>query len=364
MAEILWLTKRRYMGKDLLSDEFGRYWEIPHRLAEMDHRLHVLALAYRNEPDERRVESDQLIYESIHVRRFLKYLFRAVQIIRHQDVALVIGAADVHFCILAYVLARGFGRRVFFDLYDHYEHFAAGRLPPLRWLYNKMMGRTDANVIFSQSLVDHLSRQVPQPNHWLVVSGVDKTVFRPLDRSTCRERYDLPSDEILIGYFGAVSESRGIGVLFAAAEILREGGSTCRLVLAGPADPELELGESSGSIYLGQLDQAAIPYLINACDVNVICYKEDDLGKYSFPVKAFEYIACQVPLATPAIGEMVDFLEEYPEYLYPVSDASELARTISSLLSSPEHRFPEVPGWRESAMDYSKCIAQVCPPPE
>ena len=55
MAEILWLTKRRYMGKDLVAEKFGRYYELPRHLAAMGHRVTVLALAYRGEPDVRRV---------------------------------------------------------------------------------------------------------------------------------------------------------------------------------------------------------------------------------------------------------------------------------------------------------------------
>ncbi len=57
MAEILWLTKRRYMGKDLVAEKFGRYYELPRHLAAMEHRVTVLALAYRNEPDVRLIEN-------------------------------------------------------------------------------------------------------------------------------------------------------------------------------------------------------------------------------------------------------------------------------------------------------------------
>ncbi len=364
MAEILWLTKRRYMGKDLVAEKFGRYYELPRHLAALGHRVTVLALAYRNEPDVRRADGEELVFESIDVRRFPRYLYRAIEVIRRRRVDVVVGASDVHFCLLAYLLGRGFGRKVIFDLYDNYEYFAAGRVPPLRWLFYRWMARTDANVAFSQPLVELLTRKAPNGRYRVVAPSVDKAVFRPLDRQACRKRFDLPADEILIGYFGAVSESRGVSALFDAAEILRGQGLSCRLVLAGPADRDLklELGKSAETIYLGLLEHSQIPYLISACDVNVICYKEDGLGQYNFPVKLPEYIACRVPFATPALGAMIDFLREYPEYLYEVGDAPGLARTISSLLSLQDHRFPEVHSWQESAADYSDYIARVCSP--
>src|SRR4030095_17117421 len=45
--KILVLTKRQYMGKDLLDDRFGRFRELPLELARLDHQVHGLCLSYR-----------------------------------------------------------------------------------------------------------------------------------------------------------------------------------------------------------------------------------------------------------------------------------------------------------------------------
>ena len=34
--KILVLTKRQYMGKDLLDDRFGRFWELRHQFRNSD----------------------------------------------------------------------------------------------------------------------------------------------------------------------------------------------------------------------------------------------------------------------------------------------------------------------------------------
>ena len=44
---ILVLTKRQYMGKDLLDDRFGRFRELPLELARLGHQVHGLCLSYR-----------------------------------------------------------------------------------------------------------------------------------------------------------------------------------------------------------------------------------------------------------------------------------------------------------------------------
>ena len=45
--KILVLTKRQYMGKDLLNDRFGRFRELPLELARLGHVIMGLATSYR-----------------------------------------------------------------------------------------------------------------------------------------------------------------------------------------------------------------------------------------------------------------------------------------------------------------------------
>src|SRR5690348_5341126 len=45
--KILVLSKRQYMGKDLLDDRFGRFWELPLELANRGHEVQGISLSYR-----------------------------------------------------------------------------------------------------------------------------------------------------------------------------------------------------------------------------------------------------------------------------------------------------------------------------
>ena len=49
---VVWLTKRKYMGQDLLENRYGRYYEIPRRLSQK-HDVHVLCLDYSGRGIER-----------------------------------------------------------------------------------------------------------------------------------------------------------------------------------------------------------------------------------------------------------------------------------------------------------------------
>ena len=44
--KILVLTKRQYMGKDLLDDRFGRFRELPLELAKLGHEVTGICLSY------------------------------------------------------------------------------------------------------------------------------------------------------------------------------------------------------------------------------------------------------------------------------------------------------------------------------
>src|ERR1044072_8186933 len=48
--KILVLTKRQYMGKDLLDDRFGRFWELPFELMRLGHDVRGIALSYQRRP--------------------------------------------------------------------------------------------------------------------------------------------------------------------------------------------------------------------------------------------------------------------------------------------------------------------------
>ena len=79
------------------------------------------------------------------------------------------------------------------DLYDDYECFGAARLPGVKWLYRKALSRADGIVCVSNSLKGHvMSTARPSNEPQVILNAVDKALFRPLAKSECRERLDLP----------------------------------------------------------------------------------------------------------------------------------------------------------------------------
>lgn len=368
MAGILWLGKRRYMAKDLLEEHFGRYFELPRQLALRGHPVHSLLLSYRGEPGVREQIDDRLILESIDLRQGWRYIRRAQELARHPETSLIVGSSDAPYCILADHLGRRFGRVVIQDIYDDYDFYASARIPGITRLYRRALARADCNIVFTEVLAEWLAERVPMARFEVVPIGIDHQLFRPLDRTECRRQLGLPTEGVLIGYFGAIQAARRLDVLFDAHRQLRSEGLITHLVLAGADDGTLNLDSVEGLTYLGERPHHQVPILINACDVNVSCRGDDGPTRTCFPFKTFEYAACQVPFAVPDTPAMARYFAAHPSFLYRLEDPADLARTLRRLLGTRKHHFPTTDRWEDAGRRYHRIIEDLptqreAPPP-
>lgn len=358
---VLWLTKRRYMDKDLLAERYGRYFELPRYLERQGHSVHVLALSYRGEKAERLDLSPDLVFESLDLRQGMGFGYwrRARQLLRQGAFTHVVGGSDMHFCALAVHLGRRFGLPSVCDLYDHYHDFASDRVPLFRRAFEWSLRHSDANVAFTEEIIPILSRRSPHPRYRVIPPSLDRDVFRPMDRAACRRQLDLPPDKTLIGYCGAVKAIRGIDTIVEAITRLRRDGHDLTLVVAGPGDGTVDLEGVEGVIRLGHLPHDQVPVVLNACDLNVECRQDIAAAHYCFPHKTIEYIACGVPLLMPDVQSMARYLVDYPEFLYRTADGADLAAKIVALLERSEIRYPPIESWSQLAERYAELLHEI-----
>ena len=96
---------------------------------------------------------------------------------------------------------------------------------------------------------------------------------------------------------------------------------------------------------LATLRLDTVPVLLNALDVAVICNRDSTFGRHCFPQKAYEIIACRVPLVAAAVGSMNELLSEYPECLYEPENGNSLAQVIERQLEARTIVDLRVPSW-------------------
>lgn len=352
---VLFICKRRYTNKDLLTDKFGRLFHLPVTLEAQGAAVTVLAFDYRSSPTES-VAHSGVRYISLSVRstdlfRLPSQLRRLVQETR-PDV--VIASGDSHLGFIGHHLARRAGAAFVYDVYDYYPAFKGNRIPGMKAMFRAATRNADLVLCASRALVKRLS----ELNHrlMLIENGVDRAVFRPMGLKEARQSLQLPEAAPIVGYFGSITPTRG-PLLIEACRILRNSIPALRLLLAGPAF-QVTFPES-WIIYLGELPQHAVPELIAACNVVTVPYANDSFNSMTGACKIPEYLACARPIvATRVAGHELTLGGNEHSLCSP--DAAEMAAAISRQIRSPVLTpFPGSMDWRHIGRSLFDALEKV-----
>ncbi|MCK8600212.1 glycosyltransferase [Desulfoferrobacter suflitae] len=348
---VLVLTKRQYMKKDLLDDRYGRMRELPLGLALRGHQVRGLCLSYahREESDhyDGPVHWTSINATALKAPGLVRFIHDAALLARHCDV--IWAGSDSFYGVIACLLGRRYKVPVVFDLYDNFASFAAAKLPILKQLYRWAL-RECAGVTCNGWALARLIRSSGRRKPITVIETTARTdLFKPMDQTLCRARMQLPKEALLVGYAGAIYQNRGVDLLFKAFHQLQQKYPQLCLAVAGPREPQVRMPQSPRLFDLGILPFKEIPYFTNALDVAVICNSDNDFGRYCFPQKAWEIMACDVPLIAAGVEGMREFFEHHPQWLYAPNDSNELALALERRLQDRSTDYPQAPSWYECA---------------
>jgi glycosyltransferase involved in cell wall biosynthesis len=368
--KILVLTKRQYMGKDLLDDHFGRFRELPLELARLGHDVRGLCFSYHAKSEGKFVDGDgscsaQVNWHSVNLfgrclPRLKSYTTYALQLSHAFQPDLIWACSDAYHAIFGSWLAKRVGARCVIDLYDNFESFSASRFPGVLPLFRRAVQAADGVTSFSQRLADYVVQTYMRTKPTSIIeSGARPDLFYPRDRAECRQHFGLPQDAEIIGTAGALDSSRGIEALFEAFERLSTESRDIQLALAGSRENEQTIPVGPRIHDFNSLRHEEVSTFVNALDVAVVCYRHSAQGEYSFPQKAYEIIACRVPLVAAAVGSMNELLENYPDCLYEPANSTSLADAIRHQLQAKTVIDMPIPSWADSAKRLSDFFQQI-----
>ncbi|MDR0528683.1 MAG: glycosyltransferase, partial [Zoogloeaceae bacterium] len=103
-------------------------------------------------------------------------------------------------------------------------------------------------------------------------------------------------------------------------------------------------------VYLGSLPHSDTALLFNALDIGVIYLKDTPFGRYCFPQKAYEMLACRLPVVAADVGAMPALFDD-PRNLYHVDDEASLAQAILANLEAPAVSDREIRDWKDVVGD-------------
>ena len=368
--KILVLTKRQYSGYDLLDHRFGRIRELPLELAHLGHMVTGVALSYR--PKDELVVIDRhssgngnVRWHSINLRRGLvpllnRYAVQAMDIAKEFRPDLIWTCSDAYHAIFGTWLAEKLGVHCIVDLYDNFESFKATRVPGVLPRFRRAVQNAHGVTCVSRLLANFIGSQYGRKEPMLVLHNAARTdLFYSRDQRTCRTQLGLPEQNIIIGAAGALDKSRGVDTLFRAFKFLTKKIPSILLAFAGPRSRLSKIPTGPMIHDLGTLPLDKVPVLLNALDVAVICNRDSAFGRYCFPQKAYEIIACRVPLVAAAVGSMNELLAEYPQCLYEPENPKSLAQAIERQLAARTVVNVLTPSWADSARQLADFFEQV-----
>jgi glycosyltransferase involved in cell wall biosynthesis len=353
---IAFLSKRHYMGKDVILDRYARLYEVPFQLAKRGHEIRGFCLDYHLQSAgawTQEIGTSSLSWESysldgLRIPAMINYPYHLLRQLRDFDPHLLIGASDIPHVALAAWLARKLHLPYVTDLYDNFEGFGQAKIPGFISALRRSV-RSAALVITTS---EPLRRMIMDSygvrgNVIAMPSSVDKTIFSPMETARARGQLGLPIDAKLIGTAGGLYREKGIEPLYEAWKRIAAARPDTHLVLAGPLEKRCPPPSGLRVHYLGHLAHTQIATLFNALDVGVISVLDTPFGRYCFPQKAYEMLACNLSVAAANVGAMGDLFADTPEVLFKPGDAEELASVVCKQLDNPSKATVPIADWEQ-----------------
>lgn len=341
--KILFFCKRRPQGKDLLNRPYGRFFYLPKHLADKGHEIHILLYSYKNEPRHNETR-EGITWTSVSLPRHgpFAYIREAKKIIRQTKPDWLVGFSDTYYGIIAQRLGARHDIPSLIDAYDNYESYIPW-LKPLHHLWRRSVARATLVTAAGPSLADLVSRYRPGSPTGIIGMAADPS-FIPLDKQECRKKLSLSMDKKLIGCSGStLDSSRGIQVLFAAYAFLKREHPEIELVLTGRKHQSVSFPHDAN--WLGYIPDAFMPVLLNSLDVLVVPNQASAFGNYSYPVKLYEAMCCEIPVVVANTLSTNWIMRHHHDLLVEPDNAPALCNKIKEVLDFPRIEYGEQPNW-------------------
>lgn len=265
----------------------------------------------------------------------------------------IIGVSDAWYGWLAHALSRRVGARLAVDAYDNYEAYMPWNLP-LHWKWHSAIRAADCVTAAGPQLAILLDRHRRDRKPTAVVPMAADPAFVQHDRTAARAALKLPTEAPLIGYSGSWAKNRGTDVLLKAFRLVREQRPSARLVLTG--HPPARALAGTGVITLGYLPDAELPLALSALNVACVITADTAFGRYSYPAKLCEAMACSIPIVATATEPVQWMLHGDTRFLAPIGDAHALAERTLAQLNTCRATYPGQLTWADSARYFETAL--------
>ncbi|EIL97155.1 MULTISPECIES: glycosyltransferase [Rhodanobacter] len=336
---------------------YGRFHFLPTLLAAHGHEVRVTLCSHRSLPSiDLKRDGVHWFSRDIHTLGLLELFAQLQQEAESFRPDWIVGCSDAWYGWLAQRLAHRAGSRLLVDAYDNFEAYMPWNLP-LHWLWRRAVRSADLVTAAGPQLADRLQSYRRSGEPAAVLPMAADPEFVPLDKTACRQALGLPIQATYVGYVGSWSASRGSSLLIDAFRRARAVRPDLQLLLSGR--PPREALDEPGVTATGYLPDAELPILLNALDLACVVTADTHFGRYSYPAKLCEAMACNIPVVATATGAVRWMLGEHAEHLAPLGNPKTYAERMLALLATPCTRYQRPPSWEDVAVKLENLLSSA-----
>ncbi len=212
-----------------------------------------------------------------------------------------------------------------------------GQAPGTAAQVRKAAREADALLAVSGGLADELvALGADRERITLHRTGLDRAVFKPLDRQECRTKLGCDPVKPLLACVGALIERKGQRFAIEALPLIPDA----ELLLAGSGPDEAELrllaamlGVADRVRFLGPVPHGDLPVVLSAADLFVLPTRSEGLAN-----AWVEALACGTPVVTTPIPGAQELLTDPAYGTMTERSAEAFADAIKALLAHPPKR--------------------------
>jgi D-inositol-3-phosphate glycosyltransferase len=220
----------------------------------------------------------------------------------------------------------------------------------------KVLSTADAVIAATQAEVAQLQwlYQADMKKVMVIPPGVDLRHFYPIPADEAKEFIKIPLCNRMLLFVGRIEPLKGLENLIKAIAIMRsqidvDSPQFCLAVIGGDSDLTPQTMDSEMArlqllrqqynlqdfvIFLGQRDQATLPYYYSAANAVVVPSHYE-----SFGMVALEAMACGIPVVASQVGGLAFLVQDcVTGFTVPVDDLDALADRLLQLLYDEDLR--------------------------
>lgn len=213
----------------------------------------------------------------------------------------------------------------------------------------------DLVYVLDERIKDWLPEVISPNKVKISTTGVDETLFRPIDKIQAKLELGLDINKKYIIYVGRLNTTKHPDMLIDIYTELKKGRKDLELILAGheKSDPFYIKGKESGALMYGKILQTELYKYLSAACAYVLAKLDESIPFGGIGMLSVQALLCE----TPIIGSTVAAFPEIDRKLVGIvaSDQKSLKNAIVDIIDEEKH----YSNLREKALKYYswKCIS-------